>query len=120
MGWEIQNFQPDLQRPFLDVLFFNEKQGIATGAYGLFYRTLDGGKTWTAERHASLLDPMDQEYLEDIRKEDEDFYQQEIKTVNVKEEEHQVKKKDKEKEKRPGRRKMKLRRKTELKTEPNK
>ena len=42
--WEIQNFQPDLQRPFLDVLFFNEKQGIATGAYGLFYRTLDGGK----------------------------------------------------------------------------
>ena len=79
--WEIQNYQPDLQRPFLDVLFFDEKQGIATGAYGLFYRTLDGGKTWTAERHASLLDPMDQEYLEEIRKEDEDFYQQELESI---------------------------------------
>ncbi len=79
--WEIQNYQPELQRPFLDVLFFDEQHGIATGAYGLFYRTQDGGKSWNAERHASLLDPMDQEYLEDIRKEDEAFYQQELESI---------------------------------------
>ena len=79
--WEIQNYQPDLQRPFLDVLFFDQQHGIATGAYGLFYRTLDGGKQWVAERHASLLDPYDREYLEDIRKEDEAFYQQELDSI---------------------------------------
>ncbi|OJF68160.1 hypothetical protein BK026_04835 [Alteromonas sp. V450] len=79
--WKVQNYQPELQRPFLDVLFFDDQQGIATGAYGLFYRTLDGGNTWTAERHASLLDPMDQEYLEEIRKEDEAFYQQELESI---------------------------------------
>ena len=80
-SWQVQNYQPDLQRPFLDVLFFDEKHGIATGAYGLFYRTRDGGESWEAERHASLLDPMDREYLEDIRKENEDFYQQELESI---------------------------------------
>ncbi|BFT30333.1 hypothetical protein D210916BOD24_15090 [Alteromonas sp. D210916BOD_24] len=79
--WEVQNYQPDLQRPFLDVLFFNEQHGIATGAYGLFYRTQDGGKQWVAERHASLLDPFDREYLEEIRKENEEFYQQELDSI---------------------------------------
>ncbi|NDW20061.1 WD40/YVTN/BNR-like repeat-containing protein [Alteromonas hispanica] len=80
-SWEVQQYQPDLQRPFLDVLFFDEEHGIAAGAYGLFYRTLDGGKTWSAERHASLLDPYDREYLEEIRKEDEAFYQQELESI---------------------------------------
>jgi photosystem II stability/assembly factor-like uncharacterized protein len=80
-SWEIQNYQPDLERPFLDVLFFDSKHGIAAGAYGLFYRTTDGGQNWSAERHASLLDPMDREYLEDIRKEDEAFYQQELESI---------------------------------------
>jgi photosystem II stability/assembly factor-like uncharacterized protein len=80
-SWEVQQYQPDLQRPFLDVLFFDEMQGVAAGAYGLFYRTEDGGKTWNAERHATLLDPYDREYLEDIRKEDEAFYQQELESI---------------------------------------
>lgn len=79
--WEVQNFQPNLQRPFLDVLFFDATHGIATGAYGLFYRTTDGGQTWNTERHASLLDPYDREYLEEIRKEDEAFYQQELESI---------------------------------------
>ena len=79
--WELQNFQPDFQRPFLDVLFFNENQGIAIGAYGLFYRTDDGGKHWQSERHASLLDPYDREYLESVREEDEAFYQQELESI---------------------------------------
>jgi len=33
--------------PLLDVLFFNELQGIAVGAYSLMLRTEDGGATWT-------------------------------------------------------------------------
>ena len=33
--------------PFLDVWFADEKTGIAVGAYGLFFRTRDGGEHWT-------------------------------------------------------------------------
>ncbi|MEW9796888.1 WD40/YVTN/BNR-like repeat-containing protein [Alteromonas sp. CYL-A6] len=79
--WKIQNFEPDLQRPFLDVLFFDEQHGIAVGAYGLFYRTRDGGASWQPERHASLLAPMDREYLESVREESEEFYQQELNSI---------------------------------------
>jgi photosystem II stability/assembly factor-like uncharacterized protein len=32
--------------PFLDVLFLNNKEGFAIGAYGYFFKTLDGGNTW--------------------------------------------------------------------------
>lgn len=80
-SWEVQNFEPDLQRPFLDVHFFDSEHGIAVGAYGLFYRTRDGGQNWQAERHASLLAPMDLEYLESVREESEDFYQQELNSI---------------------------------------
>ena len=80
-SWEIQMRDPELQRPFLDVLFFDSKNGIAVGAYGLFYRTTDGGQNWQSERHASLLAPLDRQYLEDIREEDEDFYQQELNSI---------------------------------------
>lgn len=34
-------------KPFLDLYFKNEKEGIAVGAYGLFFHTKDGGQTWT-------------------------------------------------------------------------
>lgn len=44
--WTIQNFDPELQTAFLDVLFLDANKGFAIGAYGLFYRTSDGGKTW--------------------------------------------------------------------------
>lgn len=33
-------------KPFLDVWFKNEKEGFVVGAYGLFFSTDDGGKTW--------------------------------------------------------------------------
>jgi photosystem II stability/assembly factor-like uncharacterized protein len=32
--------------PFLDVWFRNERQGYAVGAYGMIYRTADGGENW--------------------------------------------------------------------------
>ncbi|MFB3917481.1 MAG: WD40/YVTN/BNR-like repeat-containing protein [Terriglobales bacterium] len=33
-------------KPFLDLHFENEQQGFIVGAYGLMFRTEDGGKTW--------------------------------------------------------------------------
>jgi photosystem II stability/assembly factor-like uncharacterized protein len=34
-------------KPFLDMYFKNEKEGIAVGAYGLVFHTKDEGRTWT-------------------------------------------------------------------------
>ncbi len=33
-------------KPFLDVLFLNEKEGFVVGAFGTAFRTRDGGKSW--------------------------------------------------------------------------
>lgn len=33
-------------KPFLDICFIDEKSGFAVGAYGLFFKTTDGGQTW--------------------------------------------------------------------------
>ncbi|KRB93588.1 hypothetical protein ASE07_12585 [Noviherbaspirillum sp. Root189] len=33
-------------KPFLDLIFFNERRGIVVGAYGLALRTEDGGQSW--------------------------------------------------------------------------
>jgi len=45
--WTLQNFQPELEKPFLDVLFLDSSRGFAVGAYGLFLKTEDGGKSWS-------------------------------------------------------------------------
>ena len=79
--WQLQNFAPELQRPLLDVLFFNAQHGIAVGAYGTFLRTKDGGKTWLSELHAEFLNPDDQQYMNELRREDEVFYQQELASI---------------------------------------
>ncbi len=47
-SWTLQNFQPELSQPLLDVLFLDEQNGFAVGAYGLFLHTDDGGAHWTA------------------------------------------------------------------------
>ncbi|MGQ0587161.1 MAG: WD40/YVTN/BNR-like repeat-containing protein [Gammaproteobacteria bacterium] len=44
--WALQNFQPELEKPLLDVLFLDARRGFAVGAYGLLLATADGGKTW--------------------------------------------------------------------------
>ncbi|MDP3858548.1 MAG: YCF48-related protein [Stagnimonas sp.] len=44
--WLLQNFQPELEKPFLSVLALDADNVIALGAYGLMYRTSDGGSTW--------------------------------------------------------------------------
>jgi photosystem II stability/assembly factor-like uncharacterized protein len=34
-------------KPFFDILFSDERNGLVIGAYGLVFRTEDGGETWT-------------------------------------------------------------------------
>ncbi|MDN3651380.1 YCF48-related protein [Thalassotalea ponticola] len=80
-SWQLQSFQPKLQRPLLDVIFFDKNHGIAVGAYGFMQRTNDGGKTWQAEYHLELLNEDDQLYLEDLKQEDPEFYQIEIGSI---------------------------------------
>ena len=45
-NWEIQFEDKDRQMPLLDVLFINESEGFAIGAYGTYLTTYDGGKNW--------------------------------------------------------------------------
>ncbi|MBO1255030.1 hypothetical protein J3L16_04920 [Alteromonas sp. 5E99-2] len=79
--WGVQYFDSSLEKPVLDMIFIDENHGFAIGAYGLFLRTVNGGETWVIERHAELLDPLDQEYLEDVRKESEEYYIQELDSI---------------------------------------
>jgi photosystem II stability/assembly factor-like uncharacterized protein len=79
--WEIQYQSPQLEKPLLDVLFFDAQHGIAVGAYGLFLRTKDGGQSWQTELHAELLNPDDQEYMDELKQEDQTFYEQELQSI---------------------------------------
>lgn len=76
-NWQV-NFKADTNSPFMDIVFFNEKHGIAIGAYGLFYRTLDGGKSWQKELHPSILLPDDQAYLAEVKAESDQLYKEEV------------------------------------------
>lgn len=80
-NWVIQNYQPEKQRPLFDIMFFDAKHGIAVGAYGVFYRTKDAGKTWVEEFHLELVNSDDQEYLLELKVEDEEFYLEEIASI---------------------------------------
>ena len=56
--------------PLLDVLFINESEGFAVGAYGTYLTTYDGGKTW----NDSLLSEDEDFHLNQIVKVDEFKY----------------------------------------------
>lgn len=73
-SWQVQQYLPQVEKPLLDVLFTDENNGIAIGAYGLFYRTIDGGQHWTIEYHNEFLYPEDQEYLAELKLQDEEAY----------------------------------------------
>ena len=44
--WVLKNYQPELEQAIYDLHFFDADNGIAVGAYDLFWRTADGGDTW--------------------------------------------------------------------------
>ncbi len=80
-SWAEQMSSPEIEKPFMDVLFFDTKHGIAIGAYGLFYRTQDSGRHWQQEFHTELLYEEDQAYLDELKAEDESLYLQERSTL---------------------------------------
>lgn len=44
--WTKQFEDVEREMPLLDVLFINESEGFAVGAYGTYLTTYDGGKNW--------------------------------------------------------------------------
>ncbi|MGY6629890.1 MAG: WD40/YVTN/BNR-like repeat-containing protein [Wenzhouxiangella sp.] len=44
--WSLQHFEPEWEKPLLDVHFFDANNGMAVGAYGLVLRTSDAGRNW--------------------------------------------------------------------------
>jgi photosystem II stability/assembly factor-like uncharacterized protein len=44
--WEIRQRLPEQQTPFFSISFLDSQHGIAVGAYGLVYHTIDGGAQW--------------------------------------------------------------------------
>jgi len=59
-NWVLQHFDPEAEKPLLDVHFFDANNGIAIGAYGLFMRTQNAGDDW------DTLDMSDLVTTEDI------------------------------------------------------
>lgn len=55
-SWALQNFQPELEKPFLCVLALDADNVFAVGAYGLMYRTTDGGSTWAEADAAAVME----------------------------------------------------------------
>ncbi len=45
-SWQLQNSDPELETPLLDVWFEAGGHGLAVGAYGLVYETFDAGENW--------------------------------------------------------------------------
>ena len=78
LTWQTQQLLPEEENPLFGVYFKSETQGIAVGAYGKFYRTDDGGKTWKNEFHQEFLLADDLAYINELKAEDEEAYQNEI------------------------------------------
>ena len=74
VSWSIQLFKPRLEKPFFDIVFKTSLEGIAVGAKGLFYRTIDGGITWNKEHHSEFLSPDNLLHLSKLKRKDEDAY----------------------------------------------
>jgi len=81
LTWSLVQTFPELDRPLLSVYFFDENEGVAVGAYGLFYRSKDGGDSWQQEQHPSVVSDDDKLYLESI-KDDQAFYQEELSFIS--------------------------------------
>lgn len=81
LTWQVQLFEPRLEKPLLNIVFKSPLEGIAIGAYGLFFRTIDGGLTWQNEFHSEFLLPDDAEYLAELKLEDEEAYLDEASSI---------------------------------------
>lgn len=80
-SWSVQYSDTTIDKPLLDVEFFDPQNGIAIGAYGLFLRTNDGGQSWTQEIHTELLFEEDLEYLEELKEDSVEDYELELESI---------------------------------------
>lgn len=70
--WTRQHFEPEWEKPLLDVHFFDANEGIAIGAYGLFMRTDNAGETWEATDIAEIVTSEAIDW-EEIAEQEEEF-----------------------------------------------
>lgn len=63
------DFEDKSTKPLLDVWFKNDKEGFVIGAYGMIFKTLDGGNNWLA--WASHVENPDRFHLNSITKIDD-------------------------------------------------
>jgi len=64
--WALQNFQPELEKPLLDVLFLDASRGFAVGAYGLLLGTEDAGASWTEVVAKNIQEDVDEVHFNSI------------------------------------------------------
>lgn len=80
-NWEVQQYAPDMGKPCLDIEFKDAENGYAIGAYGMFYSTHDGGKTWHKKFINEFVHPDDKEYLAQLKEEDIAAYEEETQFI---------------------------------------
>jgi photosystem II stability/assembly factor-like uncharacterized protein len=73
LNWSIVNYQPELDKPLLDIKVLNNNV-IAVGAYGLFLQSTDAGETWQDSFQDELLIEDDRLYLEELKEFEPDTY----------------------------------------------
>ena len=82
--WSLQHFEPEWEKPLLDVYFFNANEGVAIGAYGLYMRTSDAGQHWEVLNMADLVtsEAIDWEEVAQVADEFDDFGDDEFDDFN--------------------------------------
>jgi photosystem II stability/assembly factor-like uncharacterized protein len=82
--WSLQHFEPEWEKPLLDVHFFNANEGVAVGAYGLYMRTSDAGQHWEVLDMADLVtsEAIDWEEIAQATDEFDDFGDEEFDDFN--------------------------------------
>lgn len=53
--WQRVHYQPELEQPLFDVWLSDSGNGLAVGAYGLYLKTVDGGRSW--QQSELVLEP---------------------------------------------------------------
>lgn len=76
VSWQIVNYQPEIDKPLLNIAAVGQ-QVIAVGAYGLYWSSADGGKTWQDDFQDELLLEDDRLYLEDLKQFEPETYNEE-------------------------------------------
>ncbi|WP_084631076.1 WD40/YVTN/BNR-like repeat-containing protein [Ferrimonas senticii] len=73
-SWRLAQAMPELDKPLLDVISVTPTTVMAVGAYGLAFRSNNGGISWQQQYFEELLHPDDLDYLNELKLEDEALY----------------------------------------------